>query len=107
MTGSHPISCHIRYVIDPNQVEAFGRCARAWIPIVERFGRTRLGYFLLLEGANKIAYALFPFGSLTEYEACRSAGMDDPECIAAFKIPKDTGCILSYERSFFRPSYDV
>ena len=31
--------------------------------------------------------------------------MQDPECRAAFKYAEDTRCILSYERSFFRPVF--
>lgn len=103
MKGSNPVCCHIRYVIDPDQIEAFERYGKAWIPLVERFGGTHLGYLLPLEGANNIAYALFTFGSLAEYEAYRLASIDDPDCIAAFQISQETGCILSYERTFLRP----
>jgi hypothetical protein len=31
--------------------------------------------------------------------------MKDAECIAAFKYAEETRCILSYERSFFRPVF--
>jgi hypothetical protein len=42
---------------------------------------------------------------LAEYEQYRIKSAADPECIAAFKYAADTQCILSYERSFFRPVF--
>ena len=58
------------------------------------------------EGANNIALALFTFPSLAEYERYRQQSMQDAQCQAAFKYAEDTRCILSYERSFFRPVFD-
>jgi hypothetical protein len=49
--------------------------------------------------------AMFTFASLAEYERYRQDSMQDPECIAAFKYAEETKCILSYERSFFRPVF--
>ena len=103
MSVDNPVSCHIRYVIDPNQIKTFERYARAWIPLVEKFGGKHLGYFLPSEGANNIAYALFTFPSLAEYEIYRLASLSDAQCVAAFKVAKETGCIVQYERTFLRP----
>ncbi len=40
------ITCHVRYEIDPREIEAFERFARAWMELVERHGGTHHGYFL-------------------------------------------------------------
>lgn len=90
-------------MIDPKQTEAFEEYARAWMPLVRRFGGKHLGYLLPSEGASNIAYALFTFESLSFYERYRLQSLDDPECIAAFEIARNTDCILSYERTFLRP----
>ncbi len=100
------VTCYLRYVIDPSKVEEFEHYARLWIPLVERFGGQHHGYFLPSEGANNIALALFTFPSLALYEEYRSKSVEDSECQTAFSYAKETGCILSFERSFFRPVFD-
>lgn len=97
------ITCYLRYVIDPYRLEEFETYAKMWIPLVEKFGGTHHGYFLPSEGANNIALALFSFPSLAAYETYRADSMKDAECQAAFRYAADTRCIVSYERSFFRP----
>ncbi len=97
------VTAHIRYVIDPNKIEDFERYGRLWIELVNRFGGDHHGYFLPSEGANNIAYALFSFPSLSAYEQYRTAAGTDPDCIAAYKDSLESGCILSFERTFLRP----
>ena len=65
------ITCHLRYEIHAAKVEAFERFAQAWMGLVERHGGTHHGYFLPSEGASDIAYALFSFPSLADYERYR------------------------------------
>ena len=48
---------------------------------------------------------MFSFPSLSAYEQYRQDSTNDAECMAAFKYAEDTKCILSYERSFFRPVF--
>jgi len=55
------------------------------------------------EGASNIAYALFTFPSLADYETYRRSSTTDPECLAAFELAERSRCILSYERTFLRP----
>lgn len=100
------VTCYLRYVIDPSRLKEFEAYGKMWIPLVEKFGGTHHGYFLPSEGANNIALALFTFPSLAEYERYRHQSMSDAQCQAAFKYAEDTRCILSYERSFFRPVFD-
>jgi hypothetical protein len=90
-------------VIDPKKVKEFEEYARMWIPLVEKFGGQHNGYFLPSEGANNIALALFTFESLSAYEEYRLKSLNDPECIEVFKFADKVDCIISYERSFFRP----
>ena len=97
------ITCYVRYVIDPKKVKDFEEYAKMWIPLVEKFGGQHNGYFLPAEGANNIALALFTFESLTAYEDYRIKSLNDPECIEAFAFADKVDCIISYERSFFRP----
>ena len=99
------VTCYLRYVIDPNKIVEFEHYAKLWIPLVAKFGGMHHGYFLPSEGANNIALALFTFSSLAEYEQYRTDSFKDKECLAAFKYAKETNCIISYERSFFRPVF--
>lgn len=101
------ITCYIRYHINPLKIAEFEHYAKRWIPLVNRFGGSHHGYFLPSEGANNIALALFSFENLATYEQYRVASFKDDQCIAAFDYAKQTQCIISYERSFFRPVFDA
>lgn len=100
------VTCYVKYVIDPYKLSEFETYAKLWIPLVNKFGGKHNGYFMPSEGANNIALALFTFSSLTEYEKYRVDSLQDPECIAAFKYAEETKCIISYERSFFKPVFE-
>jgi NIPSNAP len=97
------ITCHVRYEIDPAQIEAFERFARRWMELVERHGGTHHGYFLPSEGASDIAYALFSFPGFADYERYRARFGSDPEFVEADRIRDESGCVRRYERSFLRP----
>ena len=99
------VTCYLRYVIDPSKIKEFEHYGKLWIALVEKFGGKHHGYFLPSEGANNIALALFTFPSLAAYEQYRTKSFSDAECLAAFKLAEETRCILSYERSFFRPVF--
>ncbi|PQJ59943.1 NIPSNAP family protein [Vibrio chagasii] len=100
------ITCYVRYVIDPKKIKEFENYAKMWIPLVAKFGGQHNGYFLPSEGANNIAMALFSFDSLAAYEEYRTLSLNDPECIRAFEYADEVDCIVSYERSFFRPVFE-
>ena len=97
------ITCHIRYEIDPAEIEAFEGFAQQWIELVERHGGVHHGYFLPAEGASDIAYAVFSFPSLADYERYRERFGVDPEFIEADRIRDESGCVRRYERTFLRP----
>lgn len=97
------ITCYVRYIVDATKLDEFETYGRMWIPLVQKFGGQHHGYFLPSEGANNVALALFSFPSLAAYEEYRSRSKVDSDCIAAFKYADETRCVISYERSFFRP----
>lgn len=99
------ITCYLRYIIDPYKLQEFEAYGKLWIPLVERFGGRHHGYFLPSEGASNVALAMFSFPSLALYEQYRIDSMQDVECQAAFRYAEETRCIVSYERSFFRPVF--
>ena len=100
------ITCTLRYVIDPFKLKEFEHYGKLWIPLVEKFGGKHHGYFLPSEGASNIALAMFSFASLTAYDGYRQQAFQDTDCLAAIKYAEDTRCIVSYERSFFRPVFE-
>lgn len=97
------ITCHIKYVIDPYKIKEFEHYVKLWIPLIKKFGGQHHGCFLPSEGANNIAMVLFSFPNLSEYDDYRQKSFEDTGCRAAFQYADDTRCIVSYERSFFRP----
>lgn len=100
------ITCFLKYEIDAAQIETFERYSRLWITLVERFGGKHHGYLMPAEGASDIAYASFSFDSMAAYETYRQQSFKDPDCLAAFEIAKQSGCIKRYERTFMRPVFD-
>ncbi|WP_286785877.1 MULTISPECIES: NIPSNAP family protein [Pseudomonas] len=99
------ITCYLRYLIDPYKLAEFEHYGKLWIPLVEKFGGAHHGYFLPSEGASNVALAMFSFPSLAAYETYRERSLADAECQAAFRYAEETRCIVSYERSFFRPVF--
>ena len=100
------ITCHVKYVIDPYKMKEFEHYARLWIPLVRRLGGEHHGYFLPAEGANNIALCLFSFPSLAKYEQYRAVTQTDAGCRAAFEYAEQTRCVISVERTFFRPIFE-
>lgn len=99
------ITCYVKYIVRPDLIAEFESYAKMWIPIVERFGGQHHGYFLPAEGANNVALALFSFANLATYETYRHQSQTDPACQDAFAYAAKTECVVSYERSFFRPVF--
>lgn len=97
------ITCVVHYTINPAQIDAFERFARAWMRLVAKHGGVHHGYFLPAEGASDQAEALFSFESLAAYEGYRARFGNDPEFVAADSIRDDSGCVVRYERTFMRP----
>lgn len=95
-----PITCFIRYEIDPSQREAFTRYAEAWTDVIPRCGGELIGYFLPCEGTNDVAFALISFESLAAYESYRRRLRDDPDGQSNFAFAQAYRMIRREERSF-------
>ena len=98
-----PVTCFIRYQIDPFQREAFRAYAGHWGRIIPRCGGRLLGYFLPHEGTNDIAWGLIGFDSLAAYEAYRARLRADPEARDNFERARTGRFILREERTFCEP----
>jgi len=98
-----PLTCFIRYEIDPFQREAFAEYADAWARIIPRCGGDLLGYFLPYEGTNNVAFALISFESLAAYETYRARLKADAEGRANFAFAQSKRLILREERTFLEP----
>ena len=95
-----PITCFIRYEIDPIQRDAFREYAENWGRIIPRLGGRLLGYFLPHEGTNYEAWGLVGFDSLADYEAYRLRLKKDDEAVANFQFAREKRFILREERTF-------
>ncbi len=97
------VTCCIRYVIDPFQVDAFEAYARNWLTIIPGCGGDLLGYFLPHEGTNNVALAMISFPSLAAYEIYRARLRSDPAGAANFAMAQEKRFILSEERTWLTP----
>ena len=95
-----PITCFIRYRIDPFQRDAFRSYAETWARVIPRCGGALIGYFLPPEGTNDVAWGLIGFDSLAAYERYRAALRHDPEGRANFARAEAERFILAEERSW-------
>lgn len=98
-----PITCFIRYEIDPFQREEFRVYAQNWLRIIPRCGGRLLGYFLPSEGTNFEAWGLVGFDSLADYETYRARIKSDPEGRANFELARKQRFILREQRTFLEP----
>lgn len=97
-----PITCFIRYEIDPAQLDAFERYARRWGEIIPRCGGHLVGYFLPHEGTNYEAWGLIGFESLAAYEAYRARIKSDDAGRENFAFAREHRFILKEQRTFVR-----
>lgn len=95
-----PVTCFIRYQIDPFQRAEFAEYAREWLDIIPRCGGRLLGYFLPHEGSNDIAFGVIGFDSLADYEVYRARLKADPQGRENFERAQRGRFILREERSF-------
>lgn len=113
-----PVTCHVRYRLDPRKRAEFEAYAEVWVRLVERYGGTHHGYFMPREkpegarlsfpgagkdGEGNIAIALFSFPDEQTYLGYRSSVATDPDSIAANKRFGADPPFRTYERMFLRP----
>ena len=99
------VTCYLRYVIDPSKLAEFRTLRETLDPAGREIRRPPPRLLPALEGANNIALALFTFPAWppmkrTGISPGRSGMRGGVQAYA-----EDTRCILSYERSFFRPVF--
>jgi hypothetical protein len=97
-----PLTCLIRYEIDPFQKEAFKTYAENWGRIIPRCGGHLLGYFLPDEGTNYLAWGLIAFDSLASYENYRIRLRADAQGAQNFAWAQQLRFIVKEERTFVR-----
>lgn len=100
------VTCFVKYILDPNQIEAFVDYGKKWIDLVNKMGGVHHGYLLPHEGPNNIGYASFSFPSLAKYEIYRDDLSKSPECQQVLEDAAKKNFILSYERSFLKPVFE-
>ena len=97
-----PITCFIRYQIDPFKRDRFRAYAEAWGRIIPRCGGHLVGYFLPDEGTNDVAWGLIAFDTLGDYERYRARLREDAEARANFAMAESERLVLREERTFLR-----
>jgi len=97
------ITCLIRYRVDRAKLVELEVYARLWIDLITRFGGRHHGYFLPAEGRSDEALSLFSFPSLAAYERYREVAAKDPDAQSAVAFGEAQGCLLDWERTFYRP----
>ena len=95
-----PITCFIRYEIDPFKKEQFRDYCEHRGRIVPRCGGHLIGYFLPSEGTNYEAWGLISFDSLAAYEAYRKRLREDAEGRANFEFAQRERLIVREQRTF-------
>lgn len=97
-----PITCFIRYQIDPFQRDAFEAYAARWGEIIPRCGGDLIGYFSPHEGTNDVAYGLISCASLADYEAYRARLSTDQAARDNFTFSQQRRFVLREERTFLK-----
>ena len=97
-----PITCFIRYEIDPYRRDAFERYAGIWNEAIPRCGADLIGYFAPHEGSATIAYGVYSIESLAAYEAYRARLQGDPAARRNFAFARRERFIRGEDRLFLR-----
>ena len=74
-------------------------------PAIPEIDSYRYGTDAGLADGNATIGIVADFADQSAYEVYRERSMQDADCQAAFRYAEETGCIVSYERSFFRPVF--
>ncbi|MFC6488211.1 NIPSNAP family protein [Nitratireductor sp. GCM10026969] len=97
-----PITCFIRYEIDPFKRDVFERYARNWGEAIPRAGADLIGYFAPHEGSATTAYGVYNIASLADYEAYRARLAADPLGRENYEFAKRERFILREDRIFLK-----
>jgi hypothetical protein len=97
-----PITCFIRYEIDPFQKDAFVQYARNWGEAIPRCGADLVGYFAPHEGSATTAYGVYHIETLAAYEAYRARLTADPLGRENYEFAKTKNFIRREDRIFLK-----
>ena len=97
-----PITCFIRYEIDPFERQAFEEYARNWGQAIPRCGADLIGYFAPHEGSATTAYGVYTIDSLAAYEAYRARLAADPLGRANYEFARERRFIRREDRVFLK-----
>ncbi len=97
-----PLTCFIRYEIDPFKKDAFERYARNWGVAIPRCGADLIGYFAPHEGSATTAYGVYTIESLAAYEAYRARLATDPLGRENYDFARRERFILKEDRIFLK-----
>lgn len=118
MTNAHSVTCQIRYTLNLDKLKDFETYARTWIVLIKRYGGVHHGYFIPrvtpdgaavsfpevgYDGPSDVAVAMFTFPSEEGYRRYRELVANDPECLSAAALVRETSCFTRYERLFLEP----
>jgi hypothetical protein len=98
-----PITCLIRYQIDPYQRDDFERRAEHLATIIPRCGGHLVGYFMPYEGTSDVAWGIINLDSLAAYEHYRARLREDDDLTREDAMVKAKRLIIREERNFVRP----
>jgi hypothetical protein len=96
-----PITCIIRYEIEPFQKDDFVQYARTWGEAIPRCGADLIGYFAPHEGSATTAYGIYNIENLAAYEAYRARLAADPAGKANYEFAREKRFIRREDRAFF------
>jgi NIPSNAP len=97
-----PVTCLIRYQIDPFQKDAFEARAEKLATIIPRCGGHLVGYFMPHEGTNDVAWGVINLESLAAYEAYRARLKEDADLTREDAVANAKRLILREDRNFVR-----
>lgn len=97
-----PITCFIRYEIDPFKRNEFVQYARNWGQAIPRCGADLIGYFAPHEGSATTGYGVYNIENLAAYEAYRARLAADPLGRENYEFARAKRFILKEDRIFLR-----
>ena len=97
-----PITCLIRYEIDPFKKAAFEQYARNWGQAIPRCGADLIGYYAPHEGSTTTAYGIYDIENLAAYEAYRARLAADPLGKENYEFAHKERFLVREDRIFLR-----
>ena len=97
-----PVTCFIRYEIDPFKRDEFVQYARNWGQAIPRCGAELIGYYAPHEGSATTAYGVYNVENLAGYEAYRARLAADTLGRENYEFARRERFILKEDRIFVK-----